>query len=87
MHDATQIIYEKVVTEKMQIRYEKVVTKYMHGAAQIGYEKVVIGKIHSATQFKSKKAPERSMVTTFFVLDASLISPFFSFEKRVTLYS
>ncbi|KAF3675092.1 hypothetical protein FXO38_00573 [Capsicum annuum] len=49
MHSATQIRYEKIVTEKKysakKNRYEKVVTGQMHGATQ-RYEKIVTRKIH-----------------------------------------
>ncbi|KAF3656386.1 putative sugar transport protein 14-like [Capsicum annuum] len=49
MHGATQIRYEKIVTEKKygakKNRYEKVVTGQMHGATQ-RYEKIVTRKIH-----------------------------------------
>ena len=50
MHGATQIRYEKIVTEKKygakKNRYEKVVTGQMHGATQ-RYEKRFTRKIHS----------------------------------------
>ncbi|KAF3669566.1 mRNA cap guanine-N7 methyltransferase 2 [Capsicum annuum] len=55
MHGATQIRYEKIVTEKKhgakKNRYEKVVTGQMHGATQ-RYEKIVTRKIHSEAKYQ-----------------------------------